>query len=162
MAQRVVVLDTDLGYNKILKEILDNERSEILIGIQQGSKTHYQTKNGRVEKAGIDIAQYAAMNEFGTDSIPERSFIRSAFDMNIELINDLVYRQIGLAIDQDISIDVAYNRIGLGIQSLVQRRIRDIRTPPNSPKTIKIKGSSNPLIDFGQMIQAVRYVIKKI
>lgn len=144
-----------------MKEILETERKQILIGIQEGSKTHFQSKRGRNQQAGQSIAQYAAENEFGTDKIPERSFMRSTFDENINLIEELVLDQLGLVVDQVQTLTVAYNRIGQGIQGLIQTKIREIRSPPNSPVTIAIKKSINPLIDFGQMIAAVRYAIKK-
>lgn len=162
MVRRAVeVVDLDLGFKAILDEIEKAGRQQILIGIQEGSKTHMQSRNGRVQQAGMNIAQYAAANEFGTDTIPERSFMRSTFDERIDDIENLVVTQLGLVVDQSIPVVTAYKRIGLGVQAMVQEKIREIRSPPNSPITIARKGSSKPLIDFGQMIASVRYVIKK-
>ena len=162
MARRAaVVVDLDLGFNAILEEIERAGRKQVLIGIQEGAKTQAQSKNGRTQEAGVTIAQYAAYNEFGTDQIPERSFMRSTFDEKIDDIESLVIDQLGLVVDRAISVDAAYNRIGLMVAGMVQQKIRQIRTPPNSPITIARKGSSKPLIDFGQMIAAVRHVVKK-
>lgn len=151
----------DLGFDEIVNQILETERKQILIGVQEGSITKVQSKNGNTQKAGLNIAQYAAENEFGTDRIPERSFMRTAFDSNINNIEEVASKEIGLVIDTAQTLDRAYQRIGLYVQSLVQIKIRDIRSPPNSPATIAKKKSSKPLIDFGQMIASIRYAIKK-
>ena len=41
------------------------------------------------------------------------------------------------------------------VTAATQNYIIKLREPPNSKKTIKEKGSSNPLIDTGQMMQSV-------
>lgn len=162
MAQAVAVTtkDKDLGLKKIIAELKSLQRAEVLIGIQAGSKTKAQFSKGRNQIPGINIAQYAAQNEFGTDKIPQRSFIRSAFDENLNLIEQLVEKQYGEIIDGTKSISSGLGIIGQFIESTVKLKIRQIRMPPNSPRTIAMKGSSKPLIDFGQMFAAVRYVVK--
>jgi hypothetical protein len=42
-------------------------------------------------------------------------------------------------------------------QNDVRKAIRDLDSPPNAESTIKAKGSSNPLIDTGQMINSIRW-----
>lgn len=161
MARRVVeVVDLDLGFNAILKEIAQAERKQVLVGIQEGAKTHIQAKNGNIQQAGLNIAEYAAANEFGTRTIPERSFMRSTFDQNLGQVESIVITQLGLVVDRAQNITTAFNRIGLAIAGMVQVKIRQITNPPNSPYTIAKKKSSKPLIDFGQMIAAVRHVVK--
>ncbi|MGH2612652.1 MAG: hypothetical protein ACRDFB_06330, partial [Rhabdochlamydiaceae bacterium] len=49
--------------------------------------------------------------------------------------------------------------IGQLMTKLIVQKIRAIVSPPNSPRTIAIKKSSKPLIDFGQMVQSVRYKV---
>lgn len=156
-----MVVDLDLGFKQILEEIEKTGKQEIVIGIQEGSRTHVQVRRGRKQDAGINIAQYAAENEFGTDKIPQRSFMRSTFDEKIGEIEDIIDNELGLVIDRVQSLNKAFARIGLSIQGMVQMKIREIRSPPNSPVTIALKGSSKPLIDFGQMIASVRYVVRK-
>jgi len=154
------VTDLDLGFNAILEEVQLMVKKTVLIGIQEGSKTQVQSKNGRRQKAGISIARYAAQNEFGTDKIPQRSFIRSSFDENLNIIVPFVAKELGYVVDQNQTAQRAFNRIGEILQGMVQTKIRKIMYPPNSRKTIEMKKSSKPLIDFGQMIAAVRYVVK--
>jgi len=158
---RSAVQDKDLGFKKILEDIKKTGIQEILVGIQEGSKTKVESKKGRKQDSGVNIAQYAAENEFGTNKIPERSFMRSTFDQKINEIEDVIDEEIALVIDNVQSLPKALARIGVSIQALVKIKIREIRSPPNSAATIAIKKSSKPLIDFGQMIAAVRYIIRR-
>jgi hypothetical protein len=157
---RPVVVDIDLGYDAILAEIEELQRSTLLVGIQEQAKTQSQTKNGRTQKAGLSVAEYAAKNEFGTREIPQRSFMRTAFDENLALIEKAVAIQYGKVIDGDISLQAGLGIVGQVIVGLIQRKIRAITFPPNSPATIARKGSSKPLIDFGQMVKSVTYAIR--
>lgn len=160
MVQRVAVVDKDMGLNKILVDLNKLAKAEVLVGIQAGSKTVVGTHKGRTQKAGMNIAEYAAANEFGTDKIPERSFIRSAFDENLNLLEPFIARQYSDIIDGRKTIAQGLGLIGLNMEGAVKTKIRQIQNPPNAKSTIKQKGSSKPLIDFGQMFAAVRYVIK--
>jgi HK97 gp10 family phage protein len=157
---RPVVVDIDLGYDAILQEIEELSKTSLLVGIQEKAKTLSQSKNGRQQTPGLSVAEYAAKNEFGTNKIPERSFIRTAFDENIGQIENIAADQYGKIIDGDIAIRQGLGIIGQVITALIQRKIQEIRFPPNSPATIAMKGSSKPLIDFGQMVKSVTYAIR--
>lgn len=161
MVRRAAVVDMDMGFDKIMHDLLELQKYSVVVGVQEGTLTHVEVKNGRTQKSGISIAQYAAQNEFGTNKIPERSFMRTAFDENINVITRFAAMQIGLVIDGNSSIRQAFGLIGQAMQGMIQRKIRQITSPPNSPRTIAEKGSSKPLIDFGQMINSIRYVIRK-
>ena len=157
---RPVVVDIDLGFKKVMAQIAILSNAQVLVGVQEGSRTVAGFRRGRPVKGGVNIAQYAAQNEFGTKDIPERSFIRSSFDENLPMIESFVVRQVGFVIDGTIDPIEMLKRIGLVMQSNITTKIRQIVTPPNSPRTIALKGSSKPLIDTGFMIAAIRYTYK--
>ena len=157
---RHVVVDTDLGYDAIMKEIEILSESTLLVGIQEKAKTKSQSKGGRSQKAGDSVAEYAAKNEFGDSKTPERSFIRSSFDQNINRIENITADQYGKVIDRQMSLQNALGNIGQVMVGLIKTKIRSIQSPPNSPATIAIKKSSKPLIDFGQMFASVTYAIR--
>lgn len=159
---RPAVVDSDLGLNDILKEIRKFRKLELLVGIQEGSITSRESRGYHSVDAGINIAQYAAENEFGTRETPQRSFMRSSFDENLNKLEDFIQLQYGKVIDGKIKARVAVGLVGQAMTGLIQRKIRAIVFPPNSKLTIARKGSSKPLIDFGFMIGAVRYVVKTI
>ena len=144
---------------KFDQEIRQAERlanSYILVGFQEGTITHSQVKNGRTKKAGLNMAQIAAANEFGTKTIPSRPFLRPAIDENATKITRAITGQYNKIMDQESTIENSLGLIGVLVENLIKRKIRSIYTPPNSPQTIARKKSSKPLIDFGQMVQSVR------
>lgn len=162
MARRaVVVVDTDLGFDKIINDLLKLESYKLLVGIQEGSKTTGRISNKRHQPVGLNIAEYAAKNEFGTTKIPQRSFMRSSFDENLPLISSYASSQTRKVIDGVQKPELAFKSVGQLMTGLIQKKIRQITFPPNSKKTIADKGSSKPLIDFGSMIAAVRYTVRK-
>lgn len=89
--------------------------------------------------------------------IPERSFLRTGFDKNRD---DVVAKA------QKILADVASVRttargclqaVGLELSSRIKDYARDLDSPANHPFTIDQKGSSNPLMDTGDMIGGISW-----
>ena len=138
------------------KEIQSLSDSYVLIGFQEGSVTKSQTKGNRHKKGGLSQAQIAAENEFGSSTIPARPFMSTSFDENRQKINNAIAGEYDKIIDGEGTVKRSLNLIGLLGVDLIQQKIRAIHYPPNSARTIAEKGSSKPLIDFGQMIQSVR------
>lgn len=159
MARTGVVNTIDLGWLGILNELKKAQDSYVKVGFQQGSVTKNQRKGVRKQVAGLSMPEIAAQNEFGTKFIPARPFMSTALDMNLNMINNFIARQYSLILRGKTTTDKALGLIGQMMTGLIQKRIRQIVLPPNSPRTIAIKGSSKPLIDFGQMIQSVSYVV---
>ena len=91
--------------------------------------------------------------------IPERSFIRSTFDnLNMNEVKQIV--EVGL---EHILNDDAYDgedllrSLGEYLRSQIVRTITKLKEPPNSPYTVAVKGSSNPLIDTGELRSSISY-----
>lgn len=92
-------------------------------------------------------------------NIPERSFLRSAFDEK-----EKEWFQYSLMLLKQLMIGKTTARemcekLGARMQKDIQRKMREIKTPPNSPSTIAKKGSNNPLIDTGRLRQSVVYKV---
>jgi len=157
------VRDTDLGWNEIQEQLEYAAKSYVLVGFQEGSKTKVQIKGDRTKEGGLSMPEIAASNEFGTKTIPARPFMSTAFDDNRLKIYNFIQSEYDKVLLGKQTTEKALGRIGISMVGLVQKKIRQIIYPPNAPSTIKAKGSSKPLIDFGQMIQSVRekVVLKK-
>jgi hypothetical protein len=93
-------------------------------------------------------------------TIPERSFIRSGFDENVnkiaQKIENLVPRMIEGQVDPKIFMDM----IGLEFAGMIQDKLRNLRNPANSSMTKERKGSSNPLVDSGRLVGAIRHKVE--
>jgi hypothetical protein len=124
----------------------------------------------------------AVVNEFGTRGsgkgfktprgggfggpIPERPALRNAFRANRGKYQHAIraeMRGIAKALVTGRPVDTfdVLSRLGIIAQSDIQREITSLRSPPNSPATIALKGSANPLIDSGAMRAAVSYQVGK-
>ncbi|QGF21710.1 tail completion protein [Bacillus phage vB_BcM_Sam46] len=93
-------------------------------------------------------------------TIPERSFIRTGFDKNVDKIGDKIEQLMQQVIDFNIDPDTFANMIGLEFAGLIQKHTRSISSPPNAGLTAAVKGSSNPLNDTGRLIGAIRHEVK--
>lgn len=154
-----VVDDKNFGWNEIEKEMRKFSKSSILVGFQEGTKTRKEIKGERIKEGGLSIPEIAASNEFGDGKIPPRPFMSTSFDENRGKIVNIVGRQIARIEGGSRKASFALDVIGLSLVTMIQTKIDQIVTPPNSPVTIKLKGSSKPLIDFGQMRQSVRHKV---
>jgi len=124
---------------------------EVVIGIQAND----------TDSDGELIVTRALANELGARGIPPRPFISSASDEN----QPRWFKQFAignqLALVGNGDADLGFQYAGLIAVADIQRKIVAIKSPPNAPQTIEAKGSSNPLIDTGQMRQSIRYLIRR-
>ncbi len=143
------IKDIDRGYKGIRERIALMKGSYTKVGIQVGAK----------EQDGVtDLTIVAAANEFGTDKIPERSFLRSTFAEEEENLARITRGEVDAILAGTRTIDQSLALIGEYFTGRVQAKIHSHPPPPNSPKTIARKGSSGTLIDSGQLVQSIRHV----
>lgn len=152
---RTVVADVDLGMEDIERELKKINNSYVLVGFQAGSVTKSQTKDGRKKKAGLSMPEIAAANEFGTNTIPARPFMRTSYDENKQRIDRAIQGEYVKITKGKSTVKRSLTALGVFMVDQIKMKIRSIQSPPNSPRTIAKKKSSKPLIDFGQMIQSV-------
>ena len=106
---------------------------------------------------GKEVAVVAMENEFGVPErfVPERPFFRLANKEFKKIGPKFLESRLKL---RDYFLTKEVNEeLALKHQNLVQKSIRDLKEPPNAPRTIKEKGSANPLIDTGLMLRSVTY-----
>lgn len=118
-------------------------------------------KVGILGSAGSAQVQKAMFNEFGTETIPERPFMRTTFATRQGKYAFALQRALEKVVEGKMTIEQALGLIGLEAVKDVQTTITMLREPPNAESTIEKKGSSNPLIDTGRMRQSVSFQIVK-
>ncbi len=95
-------------------------------------------------------------------TIPERSFIRSTFDEQAKAWSDYALNLVKKTYCwKKMTAEELTNKVGARMQRDIQRTIRNLSYPPNSPITVNNKKSSNPLIDTGKLRQSVTYKVVK-
>jgi len=109
-----------------------------------------------------ELATVATTHELGSvaNNIPARPPVRPAIDKNRVPIAQLQVKLVDKIFAGKISVEKALGILGEFLVSLIKKEITALVSPPLSPKTIKRKKSSKPLIDKGQMRNSVTYVRK--
>lgn len=155
------VEDKDLGLNRIIRTLnKDLDGVVVKVGVQAKDKAVRRGKGGSIRNTDQPLAVIAAIHEFGVGDMPQRSFLRSAYDENLPMIDKMIQRVANGAVF-GLGTNAALNQLGNVVQGMVQRKIVDGPFVPNSPATIKRKKSSKPLIDTGHLRQSIRYVIER-
>ncbi len=151
--------DIDRGFKDIKRELTRLQGMAVSVGFQ-GQTGSEPAGDGFGEAT---IADVAIFNEFGTVDIPERPFMRIAFDGHQGDIADFIEARVADVLDRKLTANQAASQVGIFFASLVQRTITEAAgwAAPNAPETIEQKGSSSPLIDTGQMRQSVTWVVKR-
>ena len=153
---------TDTGFDALKKELtaLGAAKSFAKAGVLGKSA---EREPGAGQSAPFSNVDVAMANEFGTEAVPERSFIRAAFDNNqLKYIDQL--RRLARAIyDRKVTVAQALGLLGAQCASDIRNLVRvgSGVPPPNSSATIARKGSSHTLVDTGQLINAVTHEVVK-
>lgn len=102
----------------------------------------------------------AIWNEFGTSrGIPERPFMRNSMRNNLSKYMNALKSSATSIMNGRSTTRQNLMKLGVLAASDIQDEIKSLKSPPNAPSTIKAKGSSNPLIDTGEMRQSVTWKI---
>lgn len=166
MARRV--RDIDRGMRAAVRRVLRASRASVSIGVHGDSPSYVR---GQSEPA--TGPQVAAFQEFGTldmygvseptrgrAGVPQRSYIRSTVDENLGLYRRIEANAVGRIVDGTMEPKRAMGLIGEKVKADIQRKIVELDDPPNTEATIEAKGSSNPLIDTGQLRQSIQYKVR--
>lgn len=152
------------------------KKSKMPKGIKVGGNT--KVKVGFVQgKTDSDNIMKAIYNEFGTRGsgkgfktprgggfggpIPERPFFRTAMRKNKAKYRKAMKDSANKLLTGETTLDVVLNKLGTQAQDDIQQSISTWTTPGNSETTIRLKGSSKPLIDSGEMRKSVTWKLEK-
>lgn len=142
-----------VAYEKNLQQFKD---SVVKAGVlaKDGSQQHSE---------GLTVFQIGMIHEFGVPekNIPRRSFIRVPIENNIKEITKLIEHNHKLVSENSMSAKVALDRIGIMAQNTIKESFINNDWKPLKRATIKRKGSSRPLIDTGQLIGSISYIVEK-
>ncbi len=142
---------------------------------------------GILSKTDGEILMIANVHEFGTDikvtdkmrvfflyefgiplkpttkviRIPERSFIRSAYDNKSDEVYVDGAKLLDGVVEGTLSAKEFYTALGqVTVDVIKNYLISEVNSPPNTALTIANKGSSNPLVDTGRLVESIAYEIR--
>lgn len=145
------VIDRDLGFNRIMRDLQKLDGLEVVAGMLKDSG---KASNGA---SYVDIATW---NEYGTRRIPSRPFIRISADTNKAAWSKMAQQAVNDVIDGDSPREAA--------KVIGHRMVEDIRKvfgdtsklKDNAPSTIAKKGRNEPLVDSGEMRRRVNFRVE--
>lgn len=161
---------------KKIMDILKKNDVDILVGFPSG-REHVPTlhKDGKGKNAKyvgyngedpldiqpIETAELAKMLSYGSESIPARPFLTEGIDSKLKDIKDAMEHEAAKIIKGQAP---NWEKIGSMAAGAVQEFVRGDHyrdTKPNSARTIKHKGSDKPLIDGGDLIGSLTFLVKE-
>ena len=152
MAKKSKVIDDKRQWDKLRKKVTKLSKGDNAVDI------------GLFGEQGSDLVIYASSNEFGTGTIPERSFLRTTFDEEKKAIINLLDKNKIKAVLGKISKKKLLSRIGLKMVGAVQIKIASGPFTPNAPSTRRQKTKSGKqgteLIDTGRMRQSITHKVR--
>jgi hypothetical protein len=172
MTLSVVVEEKDLGWNRIKRELKIFDKSYTAAGYFGSGGT-----------PATDVAARAAVNEFGATikvtqkmrgylaavlgihlrktttviRIPKRPYNRKTFDKNKKNIKNKITEEYNAILEGQRTARRALSRLGEWYVGLIKLTVRKGGFAPNSKITTDRKGSSKPLIDTREMINATTH-----
>lgn len=138
----------------IKKALEELGRKEIKVGFFESAKY----------PDGTPIAYVAAIQELGHGPIPPRPFMRPAEEQNAAKWQKGIAAGVKAALNGSVTITHALEQVGMVAAGDVRKAIKAVTAPPLAGSTVqarqrRLKGkksaSTKPLVDTGQMIQAV-------
>lgn len=158
----LTLTDKDKGWAELQNQVLKLSQTGAytLVGVQGGEAAANHNRAG-----GLTVAQIATVHEFGkvietkrgTIVIPERSFIRAAIDEYEAAIQKRATLLGSGVMLLKFTARQALELLGEYAVGVIKQRIANGIEPANRPSTIARKRSSKPLIDSGQLRNAITH-----
>lgn len=142
------------------------DMSKIQTSLRGPKKVKVGLPSGEADQDNINKAIW---NHYGTKGgasgggwggpIPERPFLSNAMRDNVSSYRLAMKTSAKKLLVGQTSLNTVLSKLGIKAQGDVQGEITSLSAPANSPVTIALKGSSNPLIDTGELRGAITYKI---
>ena len=142
---------TNSDFVKNIKKQLKS--AQVKVGLPKGKGGSYED--------GSSVIEVGSWHEFGTDKIPERSFIRVPVQQNMQKYKSLAQKEVKKIYEGKQTVDGALGILGLFMSDRMKASFTDNDWAENSPFTVALKGSSTPLIDTGQLRQSITWQVAK-
>jgi hypothetical protein len=150
------VIDRDRGYKALQARLkaLKIDEAYAKVGIFAGT-------SARKEAKGPTNVELGVIHEFGSPQahIPERSWLRSSFDLNREKWFALAGKLAAKLIDGKLAVYDALELLGMAAAADIKKHITvgEGIPPPDAPATVRRKKSSRTLVDSGQLVASISH-----
>jgi len=154
-----LVEERDLGWNRIRRELAELAKNPLVVDVgilgQEATESHGDD--------GLNNVKLGTFHEFGgsNNRPPERSFLRSTMENKAQGYMNLLQKKAKRFYESGMSVKDFLGLVGQRVSADVKITIKKKIPPPLTDATIERKGSSVPLVDTGQLINSITYVVRK-
>lgn len=145
----VRIRDTDRGYARLMRQLESALVRRLSVGL------HPDAASMRQEGSDSSLLTIALAHEFGTSTVPERSFIRAWADENHAKNLARIRRVARTILKHPESEERLLRELGKEMADEIQARISRGISPALKPESARQKGSNTPL-EGGQLVKAIR------
>lgn len=165
MGMKVSYKTKDDGFPSMRKRLEAVNGGAVEVGVLQGESAWLAS----IHEYGCDIPVTEKMRVFLHSQglhlkestthihIPERSFLRSGYDKHKDAVMDKIKLMLVDVAAGRMSENALYKAAGLELASVIKDYAVELSAPANHPFTTDRKGSSNPLVDTGDMIGGITW-----
>lgn len=144
------VHDDSRGMNDLERRLGQLAGLEVRVGVLQPTPS---------EDGESTVAVVAAAHEYGTSTVPQRSFLGRTVDGEREAIAALQARALDRVVAGEADPRRAAGEVGAAVAGMVQRTIRSSVPPPLKPETARRKGHERTLIETGQLLKSIAFEV---
>lgn len=144
---------------KIEKSLKDIKSKYVAVGILNNPASKLIYNNGE------SVVEVGLTHEYGLENLPQRSFLRVPFDLKKEDINNFINNQLQIVFEGKTDIDKSLNLIGIFATNISKKAFitKGYGTWKElSPLTIKLKNSSQILIDTGLLRNSINWEVRNV
>ena len=109
-------------------------------GWYKGQKYPDKETKGKKKIGGIEIAKNALIQEYGTDKIPPRPFMRRTIEKHQKEWIKFLNENFDAELNNNVTLEQIMRKIGAIMAGDMKKTIGENLPPPNAPETIKRKG----------------------
>lgn len=150
------IVDKDHGGKKALRNLEKLKDLHGYAGIFKEAGS-YPTKESPPVAQVAFWNQFGTRNSDGTERIPERPFMSTAFDeIRRDLEKELEWALEDI-IDGKITPSKAIDKAGKFLSERIKKKIVEWKIPRNATSTIAKKGFDDPLIETRRMLNSVKF-----
>jgi hypothetical protein len=151
-----VLRSNEGAISRMIDRVRGMDDKRIFVGVPKGKMALGQ--NGHL----VDISMIAAVMNYGSVSrnIPARPFIEPSINQNLQKYKRLMGHEAKGILVSNTKLHIALQHVGMVMAADVQDYMLSGSFKPLAAATIKAKGSSKPLIDTGQLRQAITYKVE--
>lgn len=155
--------DISVRENKKLAQEIDDLFSESMVKIGVLGKFDERKRSSDDGSSGVTVGQVAIIHEFGTSTIPERSFLRSTWREEEKKLFDTLRKILkGMKGNAGNKQKMALEKLGNYMVGRVKKKFTnndwpDLEDPTRGGKNKG--GNATPLVDTGQLRASITYEV---